>query len=165
MLSSTEKSMVTMFPSKKVFAVASMREENLAKVVEDIVDAVKKSNTTGNQEDIVQILNERKVNLGTRLTEGGRRRTVLRMLLEDCVNGDKIIEELLDQNVRRLEVNENSIEYGTEIDFGRLFETDGSLKQMLVVKELLDLRASSREGEQREAFTRFLNLPDTQTYV
>ena len=147
--------MVTMFPSKKVFAVASMREENLAKVVEDIVDAVKKSNLTGNQEDIVEILNERKVNLGTRLTVGGRRRTVLRMLLEDCVNADKIIEELLDQNVRRLEVNENSIEYGTEIDFGRLFETDGSLKQMLVVKELLDLRASSREGEQREAFTRF----------
>ena len=146
--------MVSMFSSKKVFAVASIREENLAKVFQDIVDAVKKSNITGNQADIVQILNERKVNLGSRLTEGGRKRSVLRMLLEDCVNGDKIVEEQLDQSVRRLEVNENSIGYGTEIDFGRLFGTDGSLKQMLVVKELLDLRAKSREGEQREAFTR-----------
>ena len=76
------------------------------------------------------------------------------MLLEDCVNGDKIVEEQLDQSVRRLEVNENSIGYGTEIDFGGVFETDSSPKQMLVVKELLDLRAGSREGEQREAFTR-----------
>ena len=146
--------MVSMFPSKKVFAVASIREENLAKVFQDIVDALKKSNITGNQADIVQILNERKVNLGSRLTEGGRKRSVLRMLLEDCVNGDKIVEEQLDQSVRRLEVNENSIGYGTEIDFGGVFERDGSPKQMLVVKELLDLRAGSREGEQREAFTR-----------
>ena len=146
--------MVSMVPSKKVFAVASIREENLATVLQDIIDAVKTSNITGNQSDIVQILNERKVNLGTHLTEVGRKRTVLRMLLEDCVNGDKIVEDQLDQNVRRLEVNENSIGYGTEIDFEGVFETDSSPKQMLVVKELLDLRASSREGEQREAFTR-----------
>ena len=145
-----------MFQSKKVFAVTSIGEENMRKVLQDIVEAVKESNITGNQGDIVQIFSDRKVNLGTRLMtdEGERKRTVLRILLEDCVNGDKIIEELLDKNVRRMEVNENSIEYGTEIDFGRLFGTDGSLKQMLVVKELLDLRARSREGEQREAFTR-----------
>ena len=151
--------MVTMFPSKKVFAVASIREENLSKVLQDIIDAVKKSNITGDQTDIIQILNERKINLGTHhVTEGGRKRTVLKMLLEDCVNGDRIIEQQLDQNVRKLEVNENSIAYGTEIDFGGVFETDGSLKQMLVVKELLDLRACSKEGEQREAFTRCIIL-------
>ena len=148
-----------MFASKKVFTVASIREENVTKVLQDIVDAVKKSNISGNQEDIVQILNERKINLGTlHQTEGGRKRTVLRMLIEDCVNGDKIIEQQLDQNVRKLEVNENSIEYGTEIDFGGVFETDGSVKQMLVVKELLDLRAGSKEGEQRDAFTRCIIL-------
>ena len=134
-------------------------EENVTKVLQDMVDAVKKSNITGNQEDIVQILNERKINLGTHhQTEGGRKRTVLRMLIEDCVNGDKIIEQQLDQNVRKLEVIENSIEYGTEIDFGGVFETDGSSKQMLVVKELLDLRAGSKEGEQRDAFTRCIIL-------
>ena len=144
-----------MLKTKKVFsAAASIRDGGL----QDFVKAVKKSNLTGNQMDVVQILNEKQINLGNYLTEGGKRRTVIRILLEDCVNGDKIIEEQLDQNVRRLEVNENSIEFGTEIDFRGVFETDGSakqVKQMLVVKELLDLRAGSKEGEHREAFTRF----------
>ena len=48
--------MVSMFPSKKVFAVASIGEENLTKVLQDIVEAVKKSNITGNQGDIALLV-------------------------------------------------------------------------------------------------------------
>ena len=148
--------MTTMLVGEKVFTVTSTsttssREESLAK---DMFEAVKKRNITGDQADVDGILDEGKVNLGTFLKEGGRKRTVLRLLLEDCVNGDKIVQRQLDQNVRQLEVQEDSIEFGTQIAFDGIFGMDNSSKQMAVVKELLDLRTSAKEGEQRDVFIR-----------
>ena len=150
--------MSTMLVGKKVFTMTSSttssREESLAK---DMFEAVKKRNITGDQADVDGILDEGKVNLGTFLKEGGKKRTVLKMLLEDCVNGDNIVQRQLDQNVRQLEVDKDSIEYGTQIAFEGIFGLDSSLKQMVVVKELLGLRTSAKEGEQRDAFTRCLS--------
>ena len=151
--------MSTMLVGKKVFTVTSStssisREETLSK---DMFEAVKKRNITGDQADVDGILDEGKVNLGTFLKEGGKKRTVLRMLLENCVNGDKIVQRQLDQNVRQLEVDKDSIEYGTQIAFEGIFGMDNSLKQMVVVKELLGLRTSAKEGEQRDVFTRCLS--------
>ena len=145
-----------MLVGKKVFTVTSTtssisREETLSK---DMFEAVKKRNITGDQAGVDGILDEGKVNLGTFVEEGGKKRTVLKMLLEDCVNGDKIVQRQLDQNVRQLEVDKDSIEYGTQIAFEGIFGMDNSLKQMVVVKELLGLRTSAKEGEQRDAFTR-----------
>ena len=152
--------MSTMLVGKKVFTVTSStsssisREETLSK---DMFEAVKKRNITGDQAGVDGILDEGKVNLGTFVEEGGKKRTVLKMLLEDCVNGDKIVQRQLDQNVRQLEVDKDSIEYGTQIAFEGIFGMDNSLKQMVVVKELLGLRTSAKEGEQRDAFTRCLS--------
>ena len=152
--------MSTMLVGKKVFTVtssttsSSSREETLSK---DMFEAVKKRNITGDQADVDGILDEGKVNLGTFIEEGGKKRTVLKMLLEDCVNGDNIVQRQLDQNVRQLEVDKDSIEYGTQIAFEGIFGLDSSLKQMVVVKELLGLRTSAKEGEQRDAFTRCLS--------
>ena len=151
--------MSTMLVGKKVFTMTSStssisREETLSK---DMFEAVKKRNITGDQADVDGILDEGKVNLGTFVEEGGKKRTVLRMLLEDCVNGDKIVQRQLDQIIRQLEVDKDSIEFGTQIAFDGIFGMDNSSKQMAVVKELLDLRTSAKEGEQRDAFTRCLS--------
>ena len=148
--------MSTMLVGKKVFTVTSStssisREETLAK---DMFEAVKKRNITGDQADVDGILDEGKVNLGTFLKEGGKKRTVLRMLLENCVNGDKIVQRQLNKNVRQLEVDKDSIEFGTQIAFEGIFGMDNFWNQMVVVKELLDLRTSAKEGEQRDVFIR-----------
>jgi hypothetical protein len=56
------------------------------------------------------------------------------------------------------------LDHGTEIDFEGIFK-DGSPRQTRVVKELLDLRACSREGEQREAYTRLISHPVIATFI
>ena len=58
-----------MLKTKKVFSAASIRDGGL----QDFVKAVKKSNLTGNQVDVVQILNEKQINLGNYLAEGGEK--------------------------------------------------------------------------------------------
>ena len=122
---------------------------------DDIIAAVEESKKSGDHSEIHEILNNGKINLRSRIEEEeeGEQRTILKKLLDDAVNGDKIVERQLDKNVKQIGVSENSLEHGTEIDFEGIFK-DGSPRQTRVVKELLDLRARSREGEQRDAYTR-----------
>ena len=139
-------------------------EEETLKVPEDIVTAVEDSKRTGDHTEIHSILNSRQINLRSRIVEGGKRRTILKKLLEDAVNGDRIVEQQLDKSVNQIGENENQLNYGIEIDFGGIFK-ESSSRQTQVVKELLDLRASSREGEQREAITRLVTHPVIATFI
>ena len=109
--------------------------------------------------EIHEILDKRQINLRSRIIEeeGKTSRTILRKLLDDAVNGDRIVEHQLDKNVQRVGATENSLDFGAQIDFGGIFKED-SPRQTRVVKELLDLRASSSEGEQRDAYTRFISF-------
>lgn len=126
----------------------------LSQVPDDIIAAVEESKKSGDHSKIHEILNNRKINLRSRIEEeGGEQRTILKKLLDDAVNGDKIVERQLDKNVKQIGASENSLEHGTEIDFEGIFK-DGSPRQTRVVKELLDLRACTSEGEQRDAYTR-----------
>ena len=122
---------------------------------DDIIAAVEESKKSGDHSEIHEILNNGKINLRSRIEEEeeGEQRTILKKLLDDAVNGDKIVERQLDKNVKQIGASKNSLEHGTEIDFEGIFK-DGSPRQTRVVKELLDLRARSREGEQRDAYTR-----------
>ena len=120
---------------------------------DDIIVAVEESKKSGNHSGIHEILNNRTINLRSRIEEDGEQRTILKKLLDDAVNGDKIVERQLDKNVEQIGVSENSVEHGTQIEFEGIFK-DGSPRQTRVVKELLDLRACSTEGEQRDAYTR-----------
>ena len=112
----------------------------------DIGEAIKRSLHSGDHQEIHKILNDRKMNLRSIVYEEKGEKTVLRKLLDDAVNGDKIVQKQLDKDVKPIGANENCLDYGTEIDFEGIFE-DGSLRQTRVVKELLDLRASCREGD------------------
>ena len=128
---------------------------------------MEKSLESGEHLEIHEILDKRQINLRSRIIEeeGKTSRTILRKLLDDAVNGDRIVEQQLDKNVQRVGATENSLDFGAQIDFGGIFKED-SPRQTRVVKELLDLRASSSEGEQRDAYTRFIsfNLPAFDAY-
>jgi len=129
-------------------------EEDHLQVPGDIIAAVEESKKSGDHSTIHEILNNGKINLRSRIEENGvKQKTILRKLLDDAVNGDKIVQSQLDKNVEQIGVSENSLEHGTQIDFEGIFK-DGSPRQTRVVMELLDLRASSSEGEQRDAYTR-----------
>jgi len=128
-------------------------EEDPLQVPDDIIVAVEESKKSGDHSGIHEILNNRAINLRSRIEEDGEQRTILKKLLDDAVNGDKIVERQLDKNVEQVGVSENSVEHGTQIEFEGIFK-DGSPRQTRVVKELLDLRACSTEGEQRDAYTR-----------
>ena len=131
----------------------SAQSKSLLQAPADIIVAVEESKRSGDQSKIHEILKNRKINLRSRIEENGSSRTILRKLLDDAVNGDKIVEQQLDKNVEQIGANENSLEHGTQIDFEGIFK-ENSPRQTRVVKDLLDLRASSREGEQRDAYTR-----------
>ena len=120
---------------------------------------MEKSLESGEHLEIHEILDKRQINLRSRIIEeeGKTSRTILRKLLDDAVNGDRIVEQQLDKNVQRVGATENSLDFGAQIDFGGIFKED-SPRQTRVVKELLDLRASSSEGEQRDAYTRFISF-------
>ena len=120
---------------------------------------MEKSLESGEHLEIHEILDKRQINLRSRIIEeeGKTPRTILRKLLDDAVNGDRIVEQQLDKNVQRVGATENSLDFGAQIDFGGIFKED-SPRQTRVVKELLDLRASSSEGEQRDAYTRFISF-------
>ena len=135
------------------FSAQSKSHISLLQAPADIIVAVEESKRSGDQSKIHEILKNRKINLRSRIEENGSSRTILRKLLDDAVNGDKIVEQQLDKNVEQIGANENSLEHGTQIDFEGIFK-ENSPRQTRVVKDLLDLRASSKEGEQRDAYTR-----------
>ena len=68
------------------------------------------------------------INSGTPIVEeidGIRKnRTILRKLLEDGVNGDKIVEKELDIHVSELCDNKNSVDYALEVDFEGILYKD-----------------------------------------
>ena len=135
------------------FSAQSKSHISLLQAPVDIIVAVEESKRSGDQSKIHEILKNRKINLRSRIEENGSSRTILRKLLDDAVNGDKIVEQQLDKNLQQIGANENSLEHGTQIDFEGIFK-ENSPRQTRVVKDLLDLRASSKEGEQRDAYTR-----------
>ena len=130
----------------------------------DIIEALEESKATGDHREIHTILNNRNINLRTNIHDSDTKKTILRKLLMDAVNGDKIVEEQLDKSVRQVGENENCIDYGTEIDFEGIVRT-GSARQTRVVKELLELRASSQWGGPREAYNRLLVHPVMATFI
>ena len=135
------------------FSAQSKSHISLLQAPADIIVAVEESKRSGDHRKIHEILKNRKINLRSRIEENGSSRTILRKLLDDAVNGDKIVEQQLDKNLQQIGANENSLEHGTQIDFEGIFK-ENSPRQTRVVKDLLDLRASSKEGEQRDAYTR-----------
>jgi len=141
-------------------------DEDPVQVPDDIIAAVEKSLESGEHLEIHEILDKRQINLRSRIIEeeGKTQRTILRKLLDDAVNGDRIVEQQLDKNVQRVGATENSLDFGAQIDFGGIFK-EGSPRQTRVVKELLDLRASSSEGEQRDAYTRLISHPVVATFI
>ena len=64
------------------------------------------------------------------------KRTIVRKLLEDTVNGDKIVEKQLDKNVATTHPNKNSVDYSVEIDFEGIICKDSPI-QTHVVNDIL----------------------------
>ena len=68
-----------------------------------------------------------------------KKKTFARELLENTVNGDKIVKRELDIHVNATCRDEDSIHYAIEIDFEGIF-CEESPKQSTVVKDLLELQ-------------------------
>ena len=87
-----------------------------------------------------------------------KKRTLFTKVLEDTVNGNKIIEELLDSFITKTAENENDAEYGIEMDFTGLASDDPQKGQMQTtcINELLELRAKA-EGSRAGTYLGELN--------
>jgi len=132
----------------------------------DIIEAVERSKRTGDHAEIHNILKDRKINLRTGIEEelDGviKKRTIARKLLEDAVNGDKIVKKELDIHVRTTNANEDSLEYALEIDFEGILCED-SPKQTMVVYDLLDLRVEKNDNIR--AFTNLIKHPVIASFI
>jgi len=135
---------------------------------DDIIEAVERSKDSGDHSEIHNILKDRQINLRTGIEEQidgdkSKKRTIARKLLEDAVNGNKIVKKELDIHVRATDDKEDSINYALEIDFEGILCED-SPKQTMVVYDLLDLRVEKR-SENNEAFTSLIKHPVIATFI
>ena len=87
----------------------------------------------------------------------------MRKLLEDTVNGDKIVEKQLDKNVATTHPNKNSVDYSVEIDFEGIFCKDSPV-QTNVVNDILKLRISHKTYYV-EAFNQLITHPVIATFI
>ena len=90
--------------------------------------------------------------------------TIFRKLLEDGINGDKIIEKELDLLVEAPPgVNENSVYYVIKIDMKGILPGE-SLKQTRILKDLLDLRAKYK-SRCEEGFIKLIKHPVLSIFI
>jgi len=89
-----------------------------------------------------------------------KKRTLFRKILEDTVNGNKIVEEVLNTYIKTTAENENDANYGIEIDFSGLASVDPQkgMMQTTCVNELLDLRAKAK-GSRADIYSDLLKHP------
>ena len=73
-----------------------------------------------------------------------------RELLQNAVNGNKIVKRELDIHVNATCRDEDSIEYAIDIDFNGIFHEE-SPKQSSVVKDILELQMSIRKTQKKQS--------------
>jgi len=135
---------------------------------EDIIEAIEKSKETGDHDEIHHILKDGNINLRTAIAEDDeygvkRKRTIARKILEDAVNGDKVVKRELDSHVTALDDKKDSINYSLEVDFEGIFCRDSS-KQTMVVYDLLDLRAE-KGSDVMQPFTSLIKHPVIALFI
>merc|ERR1712013_414717 len=102
-------------------------------------------------------------NLRSPIEEEDKTRTIARKILEDAVNGNKIVKKELDDHVKELDDERDSINYAVEVDFeGVLCEE--SYKQTMVVYDLLDLRAE-KANDNMQPFTNLIKHPVVALFI
>ena len=84
-----------------------------------------------------------------------KKRTLFRKILEDTVNGNKIVEEVLNTYIKKTTENENDANYGIEIDFSGLAPGDPQKGQMQTtcINELLELRAKAKGTKEADIYS------------
>merc|ERR1712013_227596 len=75
-------------------------------------------------------------NLRSPIEEEDKTRTIARKILEDAVNGNKIVKKELDDHVKELDDKRDSINYAVEVDFEGVLCED-SYKQTMIFKEII----------------------------
>eukprot|EP00092_Neocalanus_flemingeri_P000315 GFUD01000337.1.p1 GENE.GFUD01000337.1~~GFUD01000337.1.p1 ORF type:complete len:560 (+),score=128.32 GFUD01000337.1:393-2072(+) len=134
---------------------------------DDVIEAIERSKQTGDHSEIHNILKDRNINLRTAIEEEidgvNKKRTIARKLLEDAVNGNKIVKRELDIHVKATDDKEDSINYALEIDFEGILSEE-SPKQTMVLYDLLDLRVEKR-SEHNEAFTNLIKHPVIASFI
>ena len=80
-------------------------------------------------------------------------------MLEDSVNGDKIVKKELDIHVKEMDENKDSIKYALKVDFTGILN-GSTTKQTMAVFDLLDLRIA-RGTDNMEPYTRLIRPKDT----
>merc|ERR1712222_51960 len=90
-----------------------------------------------------------------------KKRTLFRKILEDTVNGNKIVEEVLNTYIKKTTENENDANYGIEIDFSGLAPGDPHKGQMQTtcINELLELRAKAKGTKEADIYSDLLKHP------
>merc|ERR1719244_63618 len=84
-------------------------------------------------------------------------------LLEDSVNGNKIVEKELDKDIKTTNYSEDSLKYGVEIDFEGII-SENSNYQTTVINDLLDLRIKNLPNHE-ETFSDLLTHPVISTFI
>ena len=84
-------------------------------------------------------------------------KSVIRKVLEDAVNGDKIIRNILDNQITETNNNTDALNHLIKVDFSAILDPLSN-KQTTAVFDLLDLRIE-RGFESREPFTNLIKHP------
>ena len=88
---------------------------------------------------------------------------MIRKILEDTVNGNKIIQKQFDIHVIELDANKDSVNYALKVDFSCIL-CQSVTKQTMAIFDLLDLRIK-RGSDYMEPYTKLIKHPVMALFI
>lgn len=111
---------------------------------DQISEALELYNDKGDQLEITQFIKRKNLSL-MKEDNSSRPSVLLEKLLEDTINGNRIVEKILDDCVRDTAENENSRAYSIKLDWSKLLDKDKN--QTCFLFYLLRLRTRYARGD------------------
>ena len=115
----------------------------------EVNDAIK----AGDHDGVIKAIQNKKLPLWKCVNEDDDQgvRTLMRKLLEDMVNGNRVVRRLLDSSISETGENENALDYRIRIDFSSISDENCNQQTHNCVFDLLKFK-SNRSGLQAGAF-------------
>ena len=128
---------------------------------EDLSEIIRETNNTGDHSKILKVIQEKKLSLMSQIKHGesDESRMLLKKLVDDVVNGHKIVKAILDNCVGETCEEEDSIDFAIQIDWSGMFNSKQN-NQTDLLFHLLNIR-----DKHSASFSQLLRHPVIAAFI
>jgi len=128
---------------------------------EDLSEIIRETNNCGDHSKLLKVIQEKKLSLMSHIKhgEGDESRMLLKKLLDDVVNGHKIVKAILDNCVGETCEEEDSIDFAIKIDWSGMFNSKQN-NQTDLLFHLLNIR-----DKHSASFSQLLSHPVIAAFI